>query len=88
MTKRRAGQWHHMVPQFYLRRFADAGRKLAVVHRGDGSIQQRSVRQAAAETDFYAFETLEGDRSYEVENALSQVESAAAPAIARVLRTL
>lgn len=79
------GQRHHLVPQFHLRRFGDSQRQLAVIHRGDGDLIYRSVRQSASAMDFYAFQTSEGSTSYELEQALSQIESAAALVIERLI---
>lgn len=87
---------HHLVPQFYLRNFANADQQVALVDRDrpDGVILS-TVRKACAEVGFYRLETEvlareEDRRNHDpevVEYHLSQFESAAAPAIHKLLRT-
>lgn len=75
---------HHLVPQFYLRRFANAHDKIMVSRR---DLQKRfltSVERAARETDFYTVETTEGS-SQLVEQILSRVETLAAQSIERLV---
>lgn len=49
---------HHLVPQFLLRRFADAGNKLVMVKRDDLSYSATStVAKACNEAGFYRIET-------------------------------
>lgn len=69
------GQRHHLVPQFHLRRFGDSQRQLAVIHRGDGDLVYRSVRQSASEVDFYAFQTSAGSTSYVLEQAFPKLRA-------------
>ena len=75
---------HHLLPQFYLRRFADEGEHLAVVSRDLLKRFVSSVAKVAAEGDFYTVETTSGP-SQEVEKLLSRIEDQAAPALDRIL---
>lgn len=87
---------HHLVPQFYLRNFADDNQQLALVDRDQPDRVIRSaVRKACSEVGFYRIETevlaREEDRVGHdpevVEYHLSQFERAAAPAIYKLIRT-
>lgn len=87
---------HHLVPQFYLRNFADGGKQLALVDRDrPGRVVPSTVRNACAEVGFYRIETevlaREADRVDHdpevIEHHLSQFEHAAAPAVNKLLRT-
>ncbi|GAB3062778.1 MULTISPECIES: DUF4238 domain-containing protein [Micrococcales] len=87
---------HHLVPQFYLRNFANGNQQLALVDRArpDRAIRN-AVRKACSEVGFYRIETdvlaREQDRIGHdpevVEHHLSQFERAAAPAIYKLIRT-
>lgn len=87
---------HHLVPQFYLRNFADNSQQLSLVDRDRPDRAVRSaVRKACAEVGFYRIETevlvRDEDRAdhdpESVEHHLSQFEQAAAPAVYKLLRT-
>lgn len=87
---------HHLVPQFYLRHFADRDQQVALVDRDRSDRVIRSaVRKACSEVGFYRIETemlaCEEDRADHdpelVEYILSQFERAAAPAVYKLLRT-
>ncbi len=45
---------HHLVPQFYLKRFADGKKQLEVLDRATGSSERVAVKRAVAEMDAYA----------------------------------
>ncbi len=75
---------HHLLPQFYLRRFASAGEQIRVVARDGSKSFITSVAKAAAETDFYTVETKNGP-SQELEKLLSQVEDLGASAIEQTI---
>jgi Protein of unknown function (DUF4238) len=76
---------HHYVPQMYLRRFADDAERLITVDLATNSRFPQSVGDAAAQNYFYAVDNDEGGRSMAVEQALSELESAAAANIDRLL---
>jgi hypothetical protein len=87
---------HHLVPQFYLRNFADGNGQVALVDRDDPErVILNAVRKACSEVGFYRIETevlaREEDRvSHDpesVEQHLSMFEQSAAPAIYKLLRT-
>jgi len=73
------------MPQFYLRRFADANDQVSVVSRDLKKRFTTSVAKAAAETDFYAVETTTGEKSQEIEKFLSVIETHAARALEGML---
>jgi hypothetical protein len=90
------GARHHLVPQFYLRNFADASQQLALVDRDrPDRVIRSTVRKACAEVGFYRIETevlaREEDRvdhdPEAVERHLSKFEDAAAPAVYKLLHT-
>jgi hypothetical protein len=76
---------HHLVPQFYLRRFADEHGRLAAIRRGTGASHVASIEKVAAEVGFYTYVDLEGEESGAIEEMFGQFESHFAPAIDRVL---
>ncbi len=87
---------HHLVPQFYLRNFADSNQQLALVDRDrPDRVVRSAVRKACAEVGFYRIETevlaRDEDRAghdpESIEHHLSQFEQAAAPAVYKLLRT-
>jgi hypothetical protein len=77
---------HHLLPQFYLRRFANDADQIKVMARDGQKSFVTSVAKAAAETDFYTVETTEGP-SQDVEKLLSRIEDLGAQAIERILKT-
>src|SRR5689334_9721376 len=81
---------HHYVPAFYLRGFTDPACPAAyepylwVVDLDDGIIGRRAPQNTAVLTDYYA--AGEGENRHKIEAYLSEIESQAAPAIARILK--
>ncbi|WP_158625718.1 DUF4238 domain-containing protein [Corallococcus carmarthensis] len=76
---------HHYVPQFYLKRFADAKGQLKVVERRPPCRKYVSnVKDVAAERLFYRLETAEGD-SLQLEKTLSEIEGECREAISDLL---
>lgn len=85
---------HHLVPQFYLRNFADASDQVLLVDRDDFTRTHKSaVKNAAVEVGFYRIETEELDRESDrathdpeiVESHLSWLEGRIAPVIERLV---
>jgi hypothetical protein len=84
---------HHLVPQMYLRRFADDESRLTAVPRDKaGQRVTLTVRKAAAEVGFYAIpaddlepHARQGHDPEVVEHALADIESACASHIDRIL---
>ncbi|WP_157951488.1 DUF4238 domain-containing protein [Rhodococcus opacus] len=85
---------HHLVPQFYLRNFANRRNQVVLVDRDDPSRAfRRSVRNACAEVGFYRIEVDDLDREEDrathdpelVENLLNGFETSAAPAIYKLV---
>lgn len=85
---------HHTVPQLYLRNFADASEQVMLVSRDELSLAHRSaINRAIAEVGFYRIETealaREEDKirfdPEDVEAALSELESAMAPTIQKLV---
>jgi Protein of unknown function (DUF4238) len=68
---------HHYVPQFYLRRFTDAGGQLWVWDKVKDAIFQTNPKNVAAENDFYAMKQLAdaGHDPYTMERQLSEIEA-------------
>jgi hypothetical protein len=71
---------HHLIPQFFLKRFANEQDQLILVDGKSGKAHTTHVKNAAVEAGFYTIETDEGP-SQEVEAFLSSVESATAQAL-------
>lgn len=88
MTGRRRGEQaravrHHVVPRFYLRRFADARDLIAVFDAEEDRDENISPRQASVISDFYTIDVGAGP-SDEIERRLSEIESRAAEALRRI----
>lgn len=79
------GQRHHLVPRFYLERWAVPGRALKAIRRSTGEVLVRRAKTVAFETDAYAIESPIEGKSYVVEEALSALESEAAIALRNML---
>jgi hypothetical protein len=73
---------HHLVPAFYLRRFADEAGRIRRIDMSGGN-RVMSVSNAAVETDFYTIQTGDGP-SDEIEKRLSEIETRAADALRAV----
>lgn len=71
---------HHLVPQFYLRRFS-CKNKLRMANRASGTKVVTSVSNAAVQNDFYTLRRDDGGDSYAVERRLSQIEGHTAIAL-------
>lgn len=74
---------HHLVPQFYLRRWADDRDQVFVVPR-DGKPHLSNIINAVVESGFYTVDVATGPTD-EVETRLSEIEGQLAPAIARTV---
>lgn len=76
---------HHLVPEFYLRRFADQKEQVTAVRRDTGkSIPKIGVRNVAVESQFYTLEQLENLPPSFAENTLQLVEDETAKALQRI----
>lgn len=84
---------HHVVPQMYLRRFADSRGQVVLASRRDTSVQHRtSVGRACREVGYYEIPTADleedarpGHDPEAVERLLSQIEGAANLRLAELL---
>jgi Protein of unknown function (DUF4238) len=75
---------HHIVPRFYLRRFADEKERLVAVDLANPTKRKPvSVNDAAVEKDFYTVIDDTGSPSVAVERLLAHIEGWASPAIER-----
>jgi len=77
-------RWHHYVPQFYLRWFANEKKQIARIGVATGEINVIPVKRAAAEMDFNVIELPTGEISFEIENMFASFENDAAPALRRI----
>jgi hypothetical protein len=73
----------HVVPAFYLRRFADITSHVLMTDKEDGRRVKSSVREVMVIKDFYTLET-DGGRSYVVEEWLSKLESRTAEILRKI----
>jgi hypothetical protein len=79
-------QLHHFVPRFHLRQFVDSTRERELVwvyERGKAKPELRSLDRVAAQKDYYAVKTEDGEKVQTVEDILARVEGFAAPVIRR-----
>jgi hypothetical protein len=75
------GSVHHIVPRFYLRRFADERDQITVVSRITGQRRDAPVDKAHRQKDFYTFVNTDGESDGRVEQLLGLVEGQAATAL-------
>lgn len=75
---------HHVVPDFYLRRFADDDGMITRVPLGGGEVKAISTRDATVRRDFYRVDHPEL-RPDALEDALAEIEDETAPAFVRVV---
>lgn len=76
---------HHMVPEFYLRRFADEHGRLAAIRRGTGAMHVASTEKLCVQAGFYTYIDTEGAASTELEDFLATFEGQAAPVFERIV---
>lgn len=70
---------HHLVPQFYLQRFANDDGRVALCRLGDPpAIRVTSVRKAMFQNEFYTVQEPDGTHSDHVESFLANLEGEAA----------
>ncbi|WP_080402779.1 DUF4238 domain-containing protein [Burkholderia ubonensis] len=76
---------HHFVPRFYLEGFcAEDARGLAVYDRVRNAYRAQRPAEVAHRRDYYAYEDEQGNRFFDIEAALGEVETAASRSIRRV----
>jgi hypothetical protein len=75
----------HLVPNFYLRRFANANHQVAVVNRVTGERTVQKTDNVMVEHNFYTFQSTAGEISYQLEKLLSGIEGAGGAAIKRIV---
>ncbi len=64
---------HHVLPQFYLRAWADEDGLIAMLNR-EGKEVRTGSKALAVETDFYAVKLPDGEKDSSVETALAEVD--------------
>ncbi len=75
------GSRHHILPRFYLERFADGAGMVDQYDRDDGSKRRLHVRNVLVERDFYTIVNTDGVADGRVEQLLAAVEGNAAQAL-------
>lgn len=76
---------HHFVPRFYLDGFcADDAQRLAVYDRVRNAYRAQRPSEVAHRRDYYAYEDEQGNRFFDIEAALGEVEAAASHSVRRV----
>ena len=76
---------HHFVPRFYLEGFcAEDAQGLAVYDRVRNTYRAQRPAEVAHRRDYYAYDDEQGNRFFDIEAALGEVETAASIAIRRV----
>ncbi|MEV6526001.1 DUF4238 domain-containing protein [Longispora sp. NPDC051575] len=81
----KVGSRHHIVPKFYLERWADARHKIVVVQKSSGKRHQTAAKDAGAERDFYTHVAHDGEFHAHTEQLLGKIEDGAAPVIGNIL---
>lgn len=76
---------HHFVPRFYLEGFcADDARGVVVYDRVRNAYREQRTAEVAHRRDYYAYEDEQGNRHFDIEQALGEIETAASQTIQRV----
>lgn len=76
---------HHFVPRFYLEGFcAEDSRALAVYDRVRNAYRAQRPSEVAHRRDYYAYEDEQGNRFFDIEAALGELETAASHSMRRV----
>ena len=88
MAKSNEPRRQHLVPNFFLRRFANANQQVAVVNRVTGERTVQKTDNVMVEHNFYTFQSTAGEISYELEKLLSGIEGAGGAAIKRIVAGL
>ncbi|MBS1862160.1 MAG: DUF4238 domain-containing protein [Actinobacteria bacterium] len=78
---------HHVLPQFYLRAWADAQGIVAMRDRSDRPELRTGTTALAVEKDFYSFEGPDGEKDSSVEEGLAKIDAEGA-AVHKALRNL
>lgn len=76
---------HHVVPQFYLRRFADDLKQIYQTDKTNGAAALTPVKHATVVRDLYTVDGNEGDELDTLEDIYSRIESDAARVFKSVL---
>lgn len=76
---------HHIVPRFYLERWANADRQIDVVEKPGGNRRRTNIKDAGVEKDFYTYIDLKGEPAGHLEQLLSHIEGRASAAIANIV---
>ena len=79
------GSRHHIVPRFYLERWANADHQIDVVEKPGGTRRRTNIKDAGVEKDFYTYIDLKGEPAGHLEQLLSHIESRASAAIANIV---
>ena len=72
---------HHVLPQFYLKAWADENGLIAMVDR-DGNEIRTGSKALAVENDFYTVKRPDGEKDASVEKALAEIDGQGAAAAA------
>ncbi|MHA6829376.1 DUF4238 domain-containing protein [Ralstonia pseudosolanacearum] len=76
---------HHFVPRFYLAGFCpDSRDTLAVYDRARNAYRAQRPAELAHRRDFYAYEDEEGNRYFDIEAGLGEIEAATRAVIQRI----
>lgn len=76
---------HHFIPCFYLEGFCgENARGLAVYDRMRNAYRAQRPAEVAHRRDYYAYEDEQGNRFFDIEAALGEIETAASHSIRRV----
>lgn len=76
---------HHLLPQFYMRSFANSRGQVRVIERSTGHEFTATTANVFVERDFYMVSSVDADDDPAlIEGLYSQVETIAAPIFARV----
>ena len=73
-------QRHHLVPEFYLRRFSDEDGRVKVINLKTGAIVVTSPKNCAVDVGFHSIETKDPANSERAEFHIGQIETRSAQA--------
>ncbi|MEX1112243.1 MAG: DUF4238 domain-containing protein [Candidatus Andersenbacteria bacterium] len=77
---------HHYLPQFYLRRFADADNMIWLFDRKDGEYRHVPISHAGLHKEYYSFKDEDTGRyNRDIENLLATIDGVGAPIIEKLV---
>lgn len=76
---------HHLVPEFYLRRFTDKNGHIWNYDKEKSTVKKLTVINTSVEKHCYSYTDVDGTRNNDVEDFIAKIESDAAPVLEKFI---